>query len=135
MTLPLFHPCSVIVTRHGQVGKSIWVSNLFANKDRMRFPSPEIVYVCYKEYQPLYNTFTNVNFYKGMDMDNLDRSVRKLIIYDDIMEQVNSEMSELFTKFVHHRHLSWVFLKAKPILQKSAHSHNESKCQLLGIVL
>ena len=121
MTLPLVHPCSVIVAGPSQAGKSVWVSNLLANRDRMISPPPEIVYVCYKEYQPLYDTFKNVNFHEGMiNIDELDRSVRKLIIYDDMMEQVNSEMSELFTKFVHHRNLSVVFL-TQNLFHKSQH--------------
>ena len=121
MTLPLLHPFSAIVAGPSQAGKSVWVANLLSCRDKMISPPPEKIYVCYKEYQPLYDTFKGVTFHEGMiNIDELDKSVRKLIIYDDMMEQVNSEMSEVFTKFVHHRNLSVVFL-TQNLFHKSQH--------------
>lgn len=121
MTLPLIHPFSALIAGPSQAGKSVWVSKLLAHRNEMISPPPEKVYVCYKEYQPLYDTFKDVIFQEGMiNINELDKSIRKLIIYDDMMEQVNQDMSEIFTKYVHHRNLSVVFL-TQNLFHKSPH--------------
>ena len=79
------------------------------------------MYLCYKEWQPLYDNLSNVEFVQGMiDIDSLDKSVKKLIVFDDMMEKVNEELAEVFTKFVHHRNLSAIFL-TQNIFHKSSH--------------
>lgn len=121
MTLPLKHPCSTIIAGPSMAGKSQWFANLLANRQSMISPPPDKVYLCYKEYQPLYDTLKDVEFHQGMiNVDTLDVSIKKLIIFDDMMEKVNEEMAEIFTKFVHHRNLSAIFL-TQNIFHKSPH--------------
>ena len=121
MTLPLKHPFSAIVAGPSMAGKSQWIGRLIANAESMVSPPPEKIYICYKEWQPLYDTFKNVEFVQGMvDIDSLDKKVSKLIVFDDMMEKVNEEIAEVFTKFVHHRNLSAIFI-TQNIFHKSSH--------------
>ena len=53
-------------------------------------------------------------------IDNLDKNIKKIIIFDDMMEKVNEEVAEVFTKFVHHRNLSAIFI-TQNIFHKSCH--------------
>lgn len=111
MALPLKHPFSAIVAGPSMAGKSQWVAKLLKYRDVMITPKPEKVILCYMEWQPLYDTLEDVEFHRGMIViDTLDKTTPKLLILDDMMEQCDQSMCELFTKGVHHRSLSTIFL-------------------------
>ena len=115
------HPFSAIVAGPSMAGKSQWIGQLLANVSSMVDPAPNKIYICYKEWQPLYNKFTNVEFVEGMiNIDLLDKKIKKLVVFDDMMEQVSEEIAEVFTKFVHHRNLSAIFI-TQNIFHKSSH--------------
>lgn len=121
MTLPLKHPFSSIVAGPSMAGKTHWVFNVLANRKVMIEPFPEKVYFCYKEYQKSYDTLVDVELHQGLiQIDLLDTSKRNLIIFDDLMTELNVDMVDLFTKFVHHRNLSAVFI-TQNIFHKSPH--------------
>lgn len=111
MALPLKHPFSAIISGPSQSGKTRWVAKLLKYRSEMITPKPEQTIFCYSEFQDLYDTFTDVEFHRGMlDIETLDKTKPKLIILDDMMEQCDQSMCELFTRGVHHRNLSTIFL-------------------------
>jgi len=121
MTLQLKHPFSAIIAGPSMAGKSQWVANLLKHNQMMVSPSMEKIVICYKEWQSLYDELTNVEFHQGViDVDTLDKSIKKLIIFDDMMEQVSEKIAEIFTKHAHHRNISVVFI-TQNLFHKSPH--------------
>lgn len=124
MTLPLKHSFSAIIAGPSMAGKSQWVANLLKYRNIMISPVPEKIYMCYTEWQPLYDTLSNVEFHQGMiDIDTLDKTKPKLIICDDMMETCDQRIAEVFTKHAHHRNLSIIFI-TQNLFQKSQHLRN-----------
>ena len=131
MTLSLRHPFSAIVAGPSQAGKSQWVAKLIGSASKMITPEPQEIHWCYSEWQPLYDSFKNVIFHKGLvDIESLDIAIPKLLILDDLMELLSSKQGEhiaqIFTKHGHHRNLS-VLLITQNVFQRGPHMRN---CQL-----
>ena len=59
---------------------------------------------CYSQWQPLYATMKDVEFRQGLP------DVRKLksclLMLDDMMDRLESEVADLFTKGSHHKNIS-----------------------------
>lgn len=111
MTLPLKHSFSMIIAGPSMAGKSQWVANLLRYRDTMISPSPVKTYVCYSEWQPLYNELRDIEFHQGLiDVETLDSSIPKLIIFDDLMDSCDQKVSQIFTKHAHHRNISCVWI-------------------------
>jgi hypothetical protein len=90
----------------------------------MIVPTPKNIYYCYQEWQPLYDTIIQVQFYKGMiDIEELNPDEPNLIICDDMMEQCDQRIAEVFTKHSHHRNLSLLFL-TQNLYQKGQRMRN-----------
>lgn len=124
MTLPLAHPFSAIVAGPSSCGKTYWIAKLLQNRHVMINPVPSKTYFCYTEWQPLYDTFEDVEFHKGMiDIDKVDSSIPNLLICDDMMELCNQNIAEVFTKHSHHRNLSILFL-SQNLYQKGQNMRN-----------
>jgi len=51
---PMKQPFTAIVSGPTKAGKSVWVKNLIMHADSMISPSPEQIFYCYTEWQPLY---------------------------------------------------------------------------------
>lgn len=65
-----------------------------------------------------------VEFNKGMiNIEELDSSIPKLLICDDMMESCSQTIAEIFTKHAHHRNLSIIFI-TQNLYQKSQHMRN-----------
>ena len=70
-------------------------------------PSRDKIWWCYDIYQPLYRTVNGVEFVQGLpDFDALDPAEKHLIIINDQMDDVDQRVTNLFTKYSHHRNLS-----------------------------
>ena len=66
---------------------------------------------CYGEYQQLFCQYPQVIFHEGLpDMDNFDGREPILLIVDDLMQETNETIANLFTKGSHHRNVSVLFL-------------------------
>lgn len=97
----------------------------------MLSPSPEIVYFCYSQWQSLYDEISQmmlvsgvtIVFHQGIkpveEMEGV--TVRKLVIYDDLMNDINDEIADVFTKKSHHQNLTAVFL-TQNLFQKAKQS-------------
>jgi hypothetical protein len=75
-----------------------------------RSPSQKIVY-CNGEFQPLFSEFPDVEFQEGLpDVGRFDGRYRCLLILDDLMNEANQNVCDMFTKLSHHRDVSVVFV-------------------------
>lgn len=111
MTLPLLHTFSAVVAGPSRAGKSFWVHKLLANIEKMIQPNIEKVYYCFSEWQPLYETYKNVEFHQGIiDIEQVNKSIKNLIIIDDLLSDINQKVEDIFTKHSHHRNMSVIFI-------------------------
>ena len=78
-----------------------------ASAKRALMPVPDRITWSYDVYQPIYGTITGVNVVQGLpELDMLDPGEKHLIIIDDQMDDVDQRVSDLFTKYSHHKNLS-----------------------------
>jgi len=106
------HPFTAILAGPTSSGKSSWIKMLLKNKHKI-VPRPELIYWCYSEWQPLYETIQDgdVIFTEGLvDLDTLDSSKRNLVIIDDLMAEKDDSVCKLFTKISHHRNISVLYV-------------------------
>lgn len=74
-------------------------------------PVPEHVLYCYGEFQPSFAEFPNVEFHNGLpDITSFDGRKNVLLILDDLMNEANQNVCEIFTKLSHHRNVSVIFV-------------------------
>ena len=105
------HPFTCLVAGPTSSGKSTFVKQLIEEKeDRIHLP-PEKVLWCYSQWQPLYNHIHGVEFQQGLpDIDSFNPELRNLVVIDDLMNDVNQSISELFTKASHHKNISVIYI-------------------------
>ena len=74
-------------------------------------PPPEKIIWHYGEWQSLFETMPNVEFVEGLpDPKQYDGTRRSLVIIDDLMNETNRSVTDLFTKGSHHRNLSVIHI-------------------------
>lgn len=127
MTLPSQHTFSAIVAGPSRAGKSVWIHKLIANADVMIDPKPERIVYCYSEWQDLFTTYNNVEFHHGIiDIEQLNKNVRNLVIVDDLVSALDQRMEDIFTKHSHHRNISIIFI-TQNLFQSNAHMRTMSR--------
>ena len=86
-------------------------------------PRHQQIYWCYSEWKALYETIDGVEFVDGLlDVDKLDKKICNLIIIDDLMDEKNEGLTNLFTKGSHHRNTSVLY-----ITQNIFEQHRDSR--------
>jgi hypothetical protein len=79
--------------------------------DQLIVPAPEKILYCYGEFQPSFSEFPEVEFHEGLsDVSRFDGRQRVLLIIDDLMNEADQNVCNLFTKLSHHRSVSVVFI-------------------------
>ena len=92
-------------------GKTQFVFRLIRHADRLVDPPPEKIVYCYDEFQPSFLEFSQVEFHEGLpDVGSFDGRSRVLLIIDDLMNEADQNVCNLFTKLSHHRNVSVVFV-------------------------
>ena len=111
------HPFSMVVAAPSGFGKTFWLKQLLQGE--YISPAPDRIIWCYTQWQPLYdemkNTIPNIAFYRGIppnldDEGFIDVRYRHLLIFDDLMNDLDQNITNLYTKGSHHRNLSAVTL-------------------------
>ena len=109
--LALRHPFTAIVAGPTSCGKTRFVFRLIDNVARMIDPPPSKIVYCYGEYQQLFCNYPRVVFHQGLpDLNDFDGSEPTLLIIDDLMQETNETVANLFTKGSHHRNVSVMYL-------------------------
>ena len=106
------HPFSCLVAGPSQSGKSTFVERLIKHRNEMIHPVPKPVIWHYSEFQPGYKSMLNeVTFKKGVPTDTQLKSYGGgLVIIDDLMSEMGTVSSDIFTKHVHHNSMSVIYI-------------------------
>ena len=75
----------------------------------------------------MFNLYPHIEFHEGLPNLNefLGNNESILLVLDDMMSETNVEISNLFTKYGHHRNLSLVFL-TQNLFYKDKHTRTMS---------
>ena len=77
----------------------------------MMTPAPQRIVWCYGEWQRRFDSVPNVDFIEGLPQrENFDETQSTLLILDDLMNETNRSVTDLFTKGSHHGDLSVVYI-------------------------
>ena len=107
----LKHPFTCVVAGPSSSGKTQFVFRLIRHADRLVNPPPEKIVYCYGEFQQTFLEFPQVEFHEGLpDAGSFDGRSRVLLIIDDLMNEADQNVCNLFTKLSHHRNVSVVFI-------------------------
>ncbi|KAL9962026.1 hypothetical protein ACROYT_G031085 [Oculina patagonica] len=117
----LGHPFTCMVAGMTGSGKTLWVKSLLQQAHKTIHPPPERIVWCYSQWQPAYSellmTMPGIEFSKGipeiLEQDYFfDVNKRNLIVIDDQMIEAGSDnrVVNLFTKGLHHRNLSVIYI-------------------------
>lgn len=107
----LKHPFTCVVAGPSSSGKTQFVFRLIRHADRLVDPPPEKIMYCYGEFQPSFLELSQVEFHEGLpNVESFDGRSRVLLIIDDLMNEADQNVCNLFTKLSHHRNVSVVFV-------------------------
>ena len=97
--LPLKHPFTALVVGPTCCGKTQFVFKLIDNVDRMIDPPPNRIVYCYGEYHQSFRKYPNVEFQQGLPhASDFDGSEPVLLVIDDLMQETDETVANLFTK-------------------------------------
>ena len=106
MSLPLHHPFTALLAGPTGCGKTRFIFKLVDNISRMIDPPPSRIVYCYGEYQQLFREYSDVVFRQGLpDVIDFDGSEPVLLIIDDLMNEVDESVANIFTRGSHHRNV------------------------------
>ena len=88
-------------------GKTQFVFRLIKHADQLIDSAPERIVYCYAEFQPSFLEFPYVEFHQGLpDVSHFDGRQRVLLILDDLINNADKNVCNLFTALSHHRNVS-----------------------------
>ena len=110
MTLKLQHPFTAIVAGPTGSGKTVFTTKLIENANQMIEPAPQRVVWCYGVYQSFFTNLNKVEFHDGMpDLNMFDGVQRTLLVIDDLMQETDDRVSQIFTRINHHKKFSVLY--------------------------
>lgn len=122
MEVTLKHPFSMLVAGGRGSGKTVFTKRLIQSD--FIDQRPQHIVWCYAKHQPeLYaelSKMNNVHYVEGIPSQlEFDRSLRNLIIFDDLMKEIESDsrVEQLFTRG-RHDNLSVIYLTQNLFLAK-----------------
>ena len=106
------HPFSCLIAGPSQSGKTTFVERLIKHRNEMIYPVPKAIIWHYSEFQPAYESMRNeVTFKKGVLTEAQLKSYSgNLVIIDDLMSEMGTVSSDIFTKHVHHNSMSVIYI-------------------------
>ena len=107
----LEHPFTAIVAGPTGSGKSMFTIKLIENAKEMIEPAPQKVVWCYGIYQKFFNKLKNIEFHDGIpDLNMFNGEQRTLLIINDLMQETDDRVLQIFTRLSHHKNLSVLYL-------------------------
>jgi len=83
-------------------------------------PPTKTVYF-YGEYQQLFNQYPHREFDQGLpNIEDFDGKEPTLVIIDDLMQETNETVADMFIKGSHHRNIIVVFLAQNLFFRKAS---------------
>lgn len=126
----LQHPFSLVVSGPSNCGKTYFVKDVIENAAKVISHNIDNIVYIYSCWQPLYDQLLRVrdiNFVNGLPESLCDDTLlptdkNNLLIIDDLMNDAsnNLEVQNVFTKYVHHRNLSCIYLVQNLFIQGKA---------------
>lgn len=123
----LQHPFSAVVSGPSNCGKTFFVKDVIVNASKIISHKIENIVYVYSCWQPTYDQLLkvcNINFVEGIPESLCDDALlppdkNNLLIIDDLMSDAsnNIEVQNVFTKYVHHRNLSCIYLVQNLFIQ------------------
>jgi len=109
--LPFIQPFTAIVASPTCCGKTRFVFTLIDNASSLISPSPTKTVYFYGEYQQLFDHYPHTEFHQGLpNIEDFDGREPTLVIIDDLMQETNETVANMFTKGWHHSNIGVVFL-------------------------
>ena len=111
MDVRFAHPFTCVVFGPTGSGKTELVAKLIKNISEMMVPAPKKIVWCYGEWQKRFEKIRDVEFIEGLPpKDTFDGREKGLVIIDDLMNETNRSVTDLFTKGSHHRNISVIYI-------------------------
>jgi len=104
------HPFTCIVSGPTGCGKSVFVFKMLDNLKEMVVPLPQKVIYCYGEYQSGFAKYPWVEFHEGLPKSEMFDGTPTMVVIDDLMNETNDMVANLFTKISHHRSVSVIYI-------------------------
>ena len=99
--LPFIYPFTAIVTGPTCCGKTRFVFRLIDNASSLISPPPTKTVYFYGEYQQLFKQYPHIEFHQGLpNIEDFDGREPTLVIIDDLMQETNETVANMFTKKV-----------------------------------
>lgn len=126
----LHHPFSMVIAGPSNCGKTFFVKDIIQYADTIITAKVDNIVYIYSCWQPMYDQLLKIrpiNFVVGIpdslcDDALLPPNVNNLLIVDDVMAAASQhpEIQNVFTKYVHHRNLSCIYLVQNLFVQGKA---------------
>ena len=110
------HPSTCYVSGPTGCGKTSYIIKVLMEKDNLFDKSIDKIVWCYKIYQDIFEEVkeicSNIEFHEGIcDVRDIKHGKENIIlIIDDLMNDMNKEVAEIFTVHSHHMGISVFFL-------------------------
>ena len=105
------HPFTCIISGPTGSGKTYFVHRLIQHAQEMIYPAIDKIIWCYGEWQESYAKYRNIDFREGLSsLKDIDSIGNKMVVIDDLMQESDKSVTQLFVKGSHHRNLSVIFI-------------------------
>lgn len=122
-------PFRMIVAGPSGCGKTTFVRKILLNANEMISPPPDDIIWYYKRWQEWYNDKKyneHISFIRGMPKnESISCTKSRLIVLDDLFQDINRDIVQLFTCDSHHQNISVVFI-TQNFFHKSPHQRTIS---------
>ena len=98
------HPFTCVIAGPTGCGKTVFVTKFIHHIREIVDPIPDEIVWCFGEFQKGYEALSGiVRFHEGLpNTEDFRDSKRRLIVIDDLMNEADQRISNLFTKGSHH---------------------------------
>ena len=106
-------PFTAIIAGPTGSGKTRLLTSLISKASSVCYPPPQEIIYCYGVWQKAFDFVEGVTFHEGMI--NIKETIPKdgvnrWVIVDDLMDEINGQTDDLYTKYSHHLNISVFFV-------------------------
>lgn len=104
------HPFAAIVAGPSGCGKTQFVLKFISSLQKMSDVQFHEIIWHYAEWQPWYSSYPFIKFQEGVPKTEYVNNYPRLIIIDDLMQESDKKVVDMFTKGCHHKNMSVFFI-------------------------